>query len=364
MGQFDIPITRPDLPPLDEYVEVLRGVWESQMLSNFGPLSEKLAQVAVDILKVPIVMPVACGDVGLITTLKALGLPAGAPCYISNFTFASTINAAVWAGLKPVLVDIDPASYNITVDGVAERADRREPGAILATHVFGNPATPRAFERYAAESGNRLVFDAAHAFGSIHDGRAIGSFGNAEVFSLSGTKLVTTGEGGLIATRDHELAETIRHIRAYGFQYDYNSKFVGINGKMSEIHCALGLLTLPRYGDVMSRRAQIIDHYRQRLGAAVSWQAVQPGDVSTYKDLSLGLGPRRGAIEEALRTAGIETKRYFRPLHLQPAYEEFAGEVRFPNATAVYEETLCVPLYSNMTIAQADRVSDVILAHI
>jgi dTDP-4-amino-4,6-dideoxygalactose transaminase len=358
-GNTAVPLFRPSLPPLEEYVEHLRRIWDSGMLSNFAAQAQELELLASSYLGTP-TLAVVSGDVGLIIALKALGLDPESPCFLSDFTFNSTINAAVWNGLRPVLVDCDRRTLNMDPERLADALSRdRSPGVVLATHVFGNPCDTDALGRLAADHGSYVVYDAAHAYGSQREGTPVGSLGDASVFSLSPTKLVTSGEGGLISTPHAWLAERVVYLRAYGFQHDYESHYAGINGKMSELHAALGLICLPTVEEAVLRRAWILEQYRSHLGEQVSWQHVRAADRSTYKDISIGLGHRRPHIEKALGAAGIQTKRYFMPLHHMRAYARFAPPA-LETSDAAYNSTLCLPCYADLDGQTISRVSAVI----
>jgi dTDP-4-amino-4,6-dideoxygalactose transaminase len=188
----------------------------------------------------------------------------------------------------------------------------------------------------------------------------VGRFGDAEVFSFSGTKPVTMGEGGLVATPHEDLAERLRYLRAYGFQDDYRSRYVGLNAKLSEIHAALATLELQLTESIIAKRLDMVDCYRERLGDRVGWQLVRPDDRSTYKDLSIYLGPNREAVERALLRAEVQTKRYFVPLHTMDPYRSFARD-EYPVTNNLREGLLCIPLFVDLATSDVDRICDVIL---
>lgn len=360
-GLTTIPIARPDLPDLAEYHAMLTDIWESQMLSNFGPVSTQLENEAADYLGVAHVRATASGDSGLMAVIRSLEIAPGSPCFVSPYTFNSTINTAIWNDLRPVFVDIDPTTYNMSPRALAAAvADTDEAGLVLATHVFGNPCDVDALSDIAG-STHRLVFDAAHGLGSTRRGVHVGNFGDAEMFSLSGTKPVTSGEGGLVATRHDWLVERLERARGYGFRGDYRSEFVGLNAKMSEIHAALGVLNLRRVEEILARRDVHVARYHDNLGDLVGWQFVDPLDRSTHKDLVVRLGRRRHGVESVLNVAAIQTKRYFVPLHYMRAYASYAT-APLPAAELAYEESLCIPLFGAMTSAQVDRVCEVIVS--
>ncbi len=351
-----IPITRPSLPAFDDYVELVRRVWDSRMLSNFGEFALQFERETAAYLEVPFALAVSSCDLGIIITLSALELPPRAPCFVSDFTFNSTMNAAVWAGLSPVLVDVDSSTYNMSPAALSAEMQRfPEPGVVLATHVFGNPCDVEELSRIAREHGSYLVFDAAHGYGSQHRGVKVGGFGDAEVFSFSGTKVVTSGEGGLVTTRHDWLAERVRYLRAYGFQGDYRSRYIGLNGKISELNAALGVLSARQIEDLLARRTEIVRQYMSALDGLVTWQHVDASDISTFKDLCLGLGSRRSEVEGSLALVDVQTKRYFVPLHTMTPYAPFSFSPK-PAASSVHESSLCVPLYPDLEREDLDLI--------
>ena len=358
-----IPITRPALPPLSEYVALLERIWSTRMLSNFAEYATALEALAADYLGAKCVLSVSSGDVALILSVRALQLPRKTKVLVPSFTFNSTVNAILWNDLTPVFIDIDPETLNMDPTDAASRIGGA--GAILATHVFGNPAPVDELARLAGGEGARLLFDAAHGYGALGQGKHVGVFGDAEVFSLSGTKPVTSAEGGLFATSNPELAERFRYLRAYGFQYDYHSRFVGLNGKLSELHAALGLLTVARIEDALAARGRHVAHYLERLAAipGISFQRVSAADRSTYKDFAIlfDSGERRYVAETALTEAGVQTKRYFRPCHEMEAYRAYANRP-LPTTESVYRRILCLPLYEDLAADDVDLICDIIQA--
>lgn len=362
-----IPITRPELPPLEQYTALLSEIWESRMLSNFGPMAQRLESMTASYIGVP-TRVVVSGDVGLTLTIAALELPKGSVCLVPSFTFNSTVNAVLWNGLIPVFVDIDPSTFNM--DPLDAEAAAREAGGaalILATHVFGNPADAYGLRLLADAIGARLLFDAAHGYGASRGGINVGGLGDAEVFSLSGTKPVTTAEGGLIATRDPELLERIKFLRGYGFFADYNAKRLGLNGKMSELHAALGLLTMGRVNDALATREAHISRYRAALADLpdVTFQHVRPEDRSTYKDLALVFRDTltRDRVESALSGAEIQTKRYFKPCHLMDLYASLSARP-LPITEMMHQRILCVPLFEALESADIDRIAGLVRASV
>jgi len=346
-----IPITRPQLPPLQDYVQLLEKIWSSRMLSNFAEFSKELEQIAGNYLQVP-ARSVVSGDIGLACAISCLDLPPGSTCLVPSFTFNSTINAVLWNGLIPVFVDIDPATFNMDPATAAEAVDRCGPSLIVATHVFGNPADADGLGALARRSGAKLMFDAAHGYGSQRGDTPVGGLGDVEVFSLSGTKPVTCAEGGLVTSHDAALLARFEYARAYGFQHDYNTRYQGMNGKMSELHAALGTLTLPTIEPVLAHRQTQVDTYRQHLADTpqVRFQEVRPEDRSTFKDLAV-VFESHDARETAfarLAARDIQTKLYFRPCHQMDGFYPFADQP-LPHTEDIYQRILCLPLYAELS---------------
>ncbi len=348
---------RPELPPLDRYAELLREIWDSRMLSNFAAMAQRFERGAQEYLGTPRVRCVASGDIGLIVALRALDLPHASEAIVPSFTFNSTVNAVRWNGLVPVFVDIDPETLTLDPDDVAQAMTKRT-SVIIGTHVFGNPCDADRLRQ--AARGLPVVYDAAHGFGSRYRDRPVGRLGDLEVFSFSGTKLVTSGEGGLVTAATDALVSKVEYGRAYGFQNDYDSQFVGINGKLSELNAALGVLTIETVERVVARRNALVARYRERLGdvAGIAFQKVDPRDRSTFKDFAVlfPTGAARDAAEARLTAADVQTKRYFRPCHTMRAFRQWAKR-RLPVTEDVYARILCLPMFNELTERELDQVA-------
>ncbi len=353
-----VPITRPHLPAREEFTAIVEELFNTRMLSNFSKYSRLLEERAAAALEHPAPQCVSSCDVGLTLAWKALECPPG-EVIVPSFTFCSTVNALRWNGLSPVFADIDPETYCLDVDDVRRLITPRTVG-IAAVHVFGLPADIESLQDLAAEHGLSLVFDAAHGLGGRYDGKALGAFGDASVFSLSGTKLVTGGEGGLATFRDPEAAERFSYLRAYGFKADYNCRHIGLNGKLSELNAALGWLSLDLLEEAVTRRQAQVRRYRQALESCVGlvWQKVLPGCVHGYKDLAVKFpaAKHRSAAETALAAAGVMTKRYFFPVHRMEAYRGHTLR-RLPVTDDLYDRLLCIPIYFDLEDQQIDEIA-------
>jgi dTDP-4-amino-4,6-dideoxygalactose transaminase len=357
-----IPIIRPELPPLDEYTELLREIWSTRMLSNFSRFAAELEEMTAEYLSLP-TRVVVSGDIGLVLTIASLDLERGSSALVPSFTFNSTVNALLWNGLRPVFVDIDPDTLNLDPKAASRAADATHPSLIVATHVFGNPADTDALAALSEKHGARLIYDAAHGYGSRRGAMPVGNFGDAEVFSLSGTKPVTSAEGGLVASHDTEFLTNLSLRRGYGFKDDYNTRMLGLNGKMSELHAALGLLTMRRIETALGVRDELVRSYLKNLAGlpGVTFQSVRPEDRSTYKDFAVlfDTPAARDAAESVLRAADIQTKRYFRPCHTMDAFRQYFDEP-LPVTEDTYARILCLPLFEAMRQEDIDRICSLV----
>ena len=283
---------------------------------------------------------------------------------VPSFTFCSTVNSLVWNGLEPVFADVDPQTYCPDPEDVKRRITPRTVG-IAALHTFGLPADIGSLEDLAPEHGLRLVFDAAHGLGGRYQGSALGAFGDASVFSLSGTKLVTGGEGGLATFRDPADAERFSYLRAYGFKGDYNCRYIGLNGKVSELNAALGWLSLDLIDTVLARRHAQVDRYREALcgcperGLANCARGLRPRLQGPGHPVSKARAAP--AVEASLAAAGIMTKRYFFPAHRMEVYRSDTP-CSLPVTDDLYERLLCIPLYHDLADETIDGVAGTIRA--
>ena len=328
-----------------------------------GPLVRRLEEQAAAYLGVRHCVAVGSCTAGLMLVLRTADIAGDV--LVPSFTFAATAHAVAWNGLRPVFVDIRPDTLNMAPEA-CERAIDAGTSAILAAHIFGTPCDVEALARIAKEHGLRLFFDAAHAFGSRHSGDMVGSFGDAEVFSLSPTKVLVAGEGGVIATDDDLLAERCRIGRNYGNPGDYDCRFVGLNARMSEFHAAVALASFEDLEDRLTERAELAATYRDALAGlpGISFPTVSEGDRSTFKDLTIlvdaegfGLGPDE--LGRALAAEGIETRRYYAPpVHTMEAYRSLGAPAHPLGVTnQVASRTLTLPLWTGMGADRVRRVA-------
>jgi len=358
-----LPFARPYTPPLERVTARLAPSYEAGMLTN-GPVVRVLEELAAERLGVDHVVAVSSCTAGLMLSIQAL-CPEG-PVLLPSFTFSASGHAVVWNGNRPLFAECDPRSFQLDLDDAKGRID--EAGAILATHVFGAPCAPDEVERLGQSRGLPVIFDAAHGFGGVHQGRPLGGFGDAEVFSLSPTKLVVAGEGGLVATRHADLAERLRVGRDYGNPGDYDTRFVGLNARMSEFHAAMAVESMALLDEQLARRTAVAERYGAGLANApgIAVQSIPSGDTSTYKDFSIivdeaALGLTRDQLVAGLAAEGIGTRNYFDPpVHRQQAYAGLKCNP-LPVTDDVSSRVTSLPMFGRLPLDAADQVIECIL---
>ncbi|MBC8249935.1 MAG: DegT/DnrJ/EryC1/StrS family aminotransferase, partial [Anaerolineales bacterium] len=311
-----LPIVRPTLPAYEALSDAVAELFETGMLTK-GKYLREFEEAMADYIGVKHAVAVSSCTIGLLLTYQALELKGEA--IVPSFTFMATVHPLVWNQVKPIFVDIDPETWNIDPQQIEEAISPR-PSAIVAVPTFGNPADVEALEDIARRHGVRLVFDAAHGYGSLYKGCPVGGFGDAEVFSSSPTKLLVTGEGGMVTTNDDEIARRIRVGREYGNPGDYGSEFAGVNARMQEFSAILGLKSLEMLEENAQQRNKVAEAFRSRLDKlpGLSFQKVEEGNRSSYKDFSMAVeesdfGLSRDELAQALRAENIDTRKYHDP---------------------------------------------------
>jgi dTDP-4-amino-4,6-dideoxygalactose transaminase len=343
----------------------VRKILTSRVLTN-GPYVREFERRASEYLGVRHCVAVSSCTAGLMLVLRAADLSGDV--VVPSFTFAATAHAVAWNGLRPVFADVDPETLTLSPSAVARTMGVRT-SAILATHLYGTPCDVDGLAEIARRNGIRLFFDAAHAFGSTRRGVPVGGFGDAEVFSLSPTKVLVAGEGGLISTNDDALAERCRIGRDYGNPGDYDMRFVGLNARMSEFHAAIALGSLEALDERIERRNGYAARYREALSRipGVDFPEVPAGDRSTYKDFTILIDPDLFGVDaeglgRALAAVGIDTRRYYAPpVHEMQAYRGVSGSNGDLVATEVAaSRVLSLPLWSEMEETEQRRVVEAV----
>lgn len=363
-----LPIIRPTLPPLGEVTSLLEESYASGVVT-VGRLVRALEDEARGAAGAGEAVAFSSCTSALMLAWRALSLGPGAEVVCPSFTFAATAHAIVWNDLVPVFVDCLPGTLTMDPDEV-RRALGAKTGAISPAYTYGLPPDFGALEELARARGLPLVADSAQGLGATYEGRPAGGFGLAECFSMSPTKVVTAVEGGLLTTNDAALAEKLRSLRDYGKALEgplagEDMTDLGLSARMSELHAAVGLLSLRRREELVASRRRLIGIYRERL-ARLPGCSVQefPADRTTsgnYFVLLIGSAARlsRDRVQGALERQGIRTKRYFHPpVHAQTAQRKFPMRIvgDLPRTLEAARTALALPLYSHMTDEDQQRV--------
>lgn len=357
-----ITVTQPLLPPLAEFAPLLERIWDSRILTNAGPLHEELEHALCARLGVPYLSLFANATIALMTAVQVLGLEGDV--ITTPFSFVAGAHALRRQHVHPVFVDVDPQTLNIDPARVEAAITPRTTG-ILAVHCYGTPCDTAALHCIADRHGLQLLYDAAHAFGITVGGESVLRQGHLSVLSFHATKVFSTFEGGAIVSHDAATKARIDRLRNFGITDEVTVDEVGLNGKMSEIHAAFGLLQLRYIDAAIVRRAQIAEQYQVALGELPGIDQLPTGSQDAPNHSYFPVRVRapyplsRDALYDAFRQQGIYARRYFYPLISDlGAYRAFAPAEpdALPVAAAAAREILCLPMHPGLTDADVTAV--------
>ena len=350
-----VPVSSCTLPDFNAVEDHYRDIFSTGMVTNWKYVREYEEQTA-RYLGVDHVVAVSSATAGLLLVLKCLDLEG--EVILPSFTFSVTGHVLAWNNLQPVYVDIDLETCLIDPEKV-HQAISPSTCAIMGVHIWGNPCAEDQLQEIADHHGIPLIFDAAQAFGSRYLEKQVGGSGRAQVFSCSPTKVVTSGEGGIVATNDEELAAKVRVGRNYGDDGSYDCAFEGINARMSELHAVLGLASLAMADENISHRHRLFNLYRQRLGQlpGIRFQKTTPGGISNGVYFSIIIdsdlfGLSRDQLYIALKHENVDTRRYYYPpLHQQRVNTRLTSlyQGKLPHTEHVSTHSLTLPMYSHLT---------------
>jgi dTDP-4-amino-4,6-dideoxygalactose transaminase len=356
-------VTRPFLAPLEEFQPFLERIWQSGILTNGGEFHAQLEDALCEYLGVEYISLFANGTLALLTALQALRV-AG-EVITTPYSFVATAHSLLWNGIRPVFVDVEPGTLNLDPARI-EAAITPRTTAILPVHCYGRPCRVDAIERIADNYGLKVVYDAAHAFGVRKDGASILRHGDLSMLSFHATKVFTTFEGGAVVCPDARTKQRIDRLKNFGIVDEVTVAAPGINGKMSEIQAAFGLMQLRHIDEAIARRGRIDDRYRDALAGVPGITCLPlPEDVRpnhSYFPILVdeeGYGESRDALYQRLRDVGIHARRYFYPLISEfPMYRELpsASRTNLPVAARAAERILCLPIYPTLAPHEQDLV--------
>lgn len=360
-------VTQPDLPPLADFIPYLEQIWSNKILTNGGPFHDRLERALCDYLGVKHISLFTNGTVALISALQALRVTG--EVITTPYSFVATAHSLLWNGIKPVFVDIDPATLNLDPARI-EAAITPHTTAIMPVHCYGHPCDVGQIEKIADTYGLKVIYDAAHVFGvRLADGGSVLSHGDLSVLSFHATKVFNTFEGGAIISPDAKTKQRIDYLKNFGIADEVTVVAPGINGKMSEVNAAFGLLQLKGIERALEARKAIDRFYREGLRDVSGIHCLEDAgeQVANYAYFPILVRPEyplgRDALYQKLREEGIHARRYFYPLISDfPMYRGMpsATPTNLPVARSAAEQVICLPIYPDLPLAQVERVIDCI----
>jgi dTDP-4-amino-4,6-dideoxygalactose transaminase len=366
MSNKPVYVTQPYLPPLEEFVPYLQQIWDNKILTNGGPMHQQLEEALCDYLDVEHIALFNNGTIALLTALQALRVTG--EVITTPYSFVATAHSLLWNGIKPVFVDIDPQTLNLDPAKI-EAAITPQTTAIMPVHCYGNPCDVESIQKIADNYNLRVIYDAAHAFGVKDAGGSILRHGDLSALSFHATKVFNTFEGGAIICPDAKTKQRINNLKNFGIVDEITVVAPGINGKMSEINAALGLLQLQHIDHVMNRRREIDQIYREQLKDIKGIRLVEEAGqkVANYSYFPILIEAdyplSRDELYHKLKESNIFSRRYFYPLISEfPMYRGLPSAQRnnLPVANAVAEKVLCLPIYPALNNNDLTRIIDAI----
>lgn len=353
-----IPVTKPFLPPRKEYEALVDGVWDRNWLTNNGQLVQRLEKELEEYLGVPHLNYVSNGTIALQIAIKVLGLED--EIITTPFSYVATISSIVWEGCRPVFVDIDPKTLNIN-PALIEEAVTDKTTAILATHVFGNPCDIDAIRKVAGRYGLKIIYDAAHCFGTKYKGQSVYNYGDISTASFHATKLFHTVEGGAVITNDTKISHQVERMRNFGHAGPGNFEGLGINGKNSEFHAAMGLCNLIYIDKVIERRKEQCRLYDELLDKMPiqkckiqengEWNGAYYPVIFESESVAL-------QVKEGLEKNEIYPRRYFYPSLCEL---EYVKGVQTDISVNISKRILCLPLYHTLKQEAQEIIVQIII---
>jgi dTDP-4-amino-4,6-dideoxygalactose transaminase len=368
MKPFENPIyvTRPMLADLDEVNKELREIWESQWLTNGGVKHQKLEEELKKTLKVPSLSLFNNGTIALIVAIRSLRLSG--EVITTPFTFPATPHVLAWNDITPVFCDINETTLTIDTDKLEKMITPRTSG-ILGVHVYGMPCNVHKIQEVADRYGLRVIYDAAHAFGTEIEGVGIGTFGDISMFSFHATKLFHTIEGGALTFNASHLKPRIDLLKNFGIKNEEEVVMPGINGKLNELQAAIGLINLRHLDEERAKRHKIVATYKQNLADIPGIKIFEiPEKIrNSYQYFMIRIGSEfgrsRDEIHTELKKYNVITRKYFYPLCSDySCYRQLpsANPENLPVAQRVVKEVLCMPLYGNLKLEDVETICQII----
>lgn len=341
-----IPVTKPFLPRQEKYLTYISDIFERQWLTNDGPLVREFEDSLKKRLEIDRLLYVSNGTIALQLAIKALGLKGD--IITTPFSYVATTSSIVWEGCRPVFVDVDPLTLNIDPNKI-EQAIGEDTSAILATHCFGNACDIAAIDEIAQKHNLKVIYDAAHCFGSSYKGKSIFEYGDISTSSLHATKLMHSVEGGLVFAKDGQLFEKLCFMRNFGHNGFGKFNGVGINAKNSEFHAAMGLCVLENIAEILQKRKEQSMFYDQELdGISIERPTIQENCSYNYSYYPVLFKDEETTIKviAALESNAIFPRRYFYP---SLSKLDYVGQYSTFHSDSSASRILCLPLYHDLS---------------
>lgn len=360
-------VTQPVLPPLEEFMPYLQEIWDNKILTNGGPFHQQLEAALCEYLGVKHLALFSNGTLGLVTALQALRITG--EVITTPYSFVATAHSLLWNGIKPVFADVHPGTLNIDPQKI-EASITPQTTAIMPVHCYGHPCDVKAIQKIADNYNLKVIYDAAHAFGVRDAEGSILRHGDLSVLSFHATKVFNTFEGGAIVCPDAKTKQRIDHLKNFGFVDETTVVAPGINGKMSEINAAFGMLQLKHVDAALARRKNIDAVYREALQGIPGIHCLQNAGqhVANHSYFPIlidgNYSMSRDALYLKLKEKNIYARRYFYPLISDfPMYRGMASAHRdnLPVASSAAQKVLCLPIYPALTSNDQKRVIDIII---
>lgn len=359
-------VTQPTLPPLEEFIPYLEEIWANKVLTNNGPFHRQLELALCDYLGVEYLSLFTNGTIALVTALQALRVKG--EVITTPYSFVATAHSLLWNNLTPVFVDIDPVTCNLDPAKI-EAAITPRTSAILPVHCYGTPCAVEDIQKLADIYGLKVIYDAAHGFGVDYKGQSLLRYGDLSVLSFHATKVFNTFEGGAIICPDACIKQRIDYLKNFGFVDEITVTAPGINGKMSEVNAAFGLLQLRYVAGAIARRKAVETRYRVNLAGVPGLKFLSVHHESSVNSSYLPIFVTedfplsRDELYMRLKDNGFYGRRYFYPLiSNMPMYQNMdsARPENLPVANKMAEQVLCLPIYSDIEDGKVDDICDVI----
>lgn len=365
MSNKKVLVTQSSMPNIEEYMEEIKPIFDAKWLTNMGPEHQKLQKQLEEYLNVKHITLFSNGHMALYSAIKALDLEG--EVITTPFTFISTTHAIMQNGLKPVFCDIEPDTYTMDSSKIEELITDKT-CAIVPVHVYGNICNVEEIEKIAKKHNLKVIYDAAHAFGTEYKGKGIGNFGDISMFSFHATKVFNTIEGGGASFNSDELVKKLDLQKNFGITGPETAEEIGMNAKMTEFQAAMGVCNLRHLEEEIEKRRKVVETYRKRLSnvKGIKLSKIQENVKQNYAYFPVifedDFSKTRDEVMKELAEHNIFTRKYFYPLITDfECYNKEYDSSETPIAKHMADRVLTLPLFADLPIEKVNEICDVIL---